>query len=106
MAYHIAFKKVFYTLKGIRSIHIRDIHIQNRFCNTNKQELGIQAFECKSDEHMSKPHHGHVPNHGFSETLYSMPIRVRVWCSVSSIISGMSIPHRVDWMGVKSPWLI
>ena len=36
--YHIAFKKVFNTLKGIRSIHMRDIHIQNRFCNTNKQE--------------------------------------------------------------------
>ena len=36
--YHIAFKKVFYTLKGLRSIHIRDIHIQNLFCNTNKQE--------------------------------------------------------------------
>ena len=36
--YHIAFKKVFYTLKGIRSIHIRDIHIRNLMCNTNKQE--------------------------------------------------------------------
>ena len=36
--YHIAFKKVFYTLKGLRSIHIRDIHIRNLFCNTNKQE--------------------------------------------------------------------
>ena len=36
--YHIAFKKVFYTLKGIRSIHIRDIHIRNLICNTNKQE--------------------------------------------------------------------
>lgn len=36
--YHMAFKKVFFTLKGIRSIHIRDIHIRNRICNTNKQE--------------------------------------------------------------------
>ena len=36
--YHIAFKKVFYTLKGLRSIHIRDIHIRNLICNTNKQE--------------------------------------------------------------------
>ena len=36
--YHIAFKKVFYTLKGIRAIHIQDIHIRNLICNTNKQE--------------------------------------------------------------------
>ena len=36
--YHIAFKKVFYTLKGIISIHIRDIYLRNLFCNTNKQE--------------------------------------------------------------------
>ena len=36
--YHIAFKKVFRTLKGLRSIHIRDIHIRNLICNTNKQE--------------------------------------------------------------------
>ena len=28
----------FLTLKGIRSIHIRDIHIRNHICNTNKQE--------------------------------------------------------------------
>ena len=35
--YHIAFKKVFRTLKGLRSIHIRDIHIRNPICNTNKQ---------------------------------------------------------------------
>ena len=35
--YRIAFK-VFRTLKGIRSIHIRDIHIRNLMCNTNKQE--------------------------------------------------------------------
>ena len=34
----IAFKKVFRTLKGIRSIHIRDIHIRNLMYNTNKQE--------------------------------------------------------------------
>ena len=33
--YRIAFKKVFRTLKGIRSIHIRDIHIRNLIC---KQE--------------------------------------------------------------------
>ena len=36
--FSIAFKKVFRTLKGIRSIHIRDIHIWNHICNTNKQE--------------------------------------------------------------------
>ena len=36
--YHIAFKRVFRTLKGLRSIHIRDIHIRNLICNTNKQE--------------------------------------------------------------------
>ncbi len=36
--YHIAFKKVFRTLKGLKSIHIRDIHIRNLICNTNKQE--------------------------------------------------------------------
>ena len=36
--YHIAFKSVFRTLKGLRSIHIRDIHIRNLLCNTNKQE--------------------------------------------------------------------
>ena len=36
--YHIAFKKVFYTLKGLRSVHIRDIHIRNLICNTNKLE--------------------------------------------------------------------
>ncbi len=36
--YHIAFKKAFRTLKGLRSIHIRDIHIRNHICNTNKQE--------------------------------------------------------------------
>ena len=36
--YHIAFKKVFRTMKGIRSIHIRDIHIRNLICNANKQE--------------------------------------------------------------------
>ena len=27
--YHIAFKKVFYALKGIRAIHVQDIHIRN-----------------------------------------------------------------------------
>ena len=36
--YHIAFKRVFRTLKGLRSIRIRDIHIRNLICNTNKQE--------------------------------------------------------------------
>ena len=36
--YHIAFKRMFRTLKGIRSVHIRDIHIRNLICNTNKQE--------------------------------------------------------------------
>ena len=36
--YHIAFKKVFRTLKSPIPIHIRDIHIRNLICNTNKQE--------------------------------------------------------------------
>ncbi len=34
----LASKRVFRTLKGLRSIHIRDIHIRNLLCNTNKQE--------------------------------------------------------------------
>ena len=34
----LASKKVFRTLKGPMSIHIRDIHIRNLICNTNKQE--------------------------------------------------------------------
>ena len=29
---------MFCTLKGFRSIHIRDIHTRNLLCNTNKQE--------------------------------------------------------------------
>ena len=29
---------MFYTLKGIRSIHICDIRLRNLFCNTSKQE--------------------------------------------------------------------
>ena len=36
--YHVAFKRVFRTMWGLRSIHIRDIHIRNLICNTNKQE--------------------------------------------------------------------
>ena len=36
--FHIAYKKVFYTVKGLMSIHIRDIHIRNLICDTNKQE--------------------------------------------------------------------
>ena len=36
--FHIAYKRVFYTVKGLMSIHIRDIHIRNLICNTNKQE--------------------------------------------------------------------
>ena len=36
--YHIAFDKVFRTLRGLRSAHIRDIHIRNLICNTNRQE--------------------------------------------------------------------
>ena len=36
--YEIAFKKVFGTLKGLKSIQIRDIHIRNLICNTNIQE--------------------------------------------------------------------
>ena len=36
--YHLAFKKAFRTLRDLRSIHIRDTHIRNLICNTNKQE--------------------------------------------------------------------
>ena len=36
--FHIEYKRVFYTVKGLMSIHIRDIHIRNLICNTNKQE--------------------------------------------------------------------
>ena len=36
--FHIAYKRAFYTVKGLMSIHIRDIHIRNLICNTNKQE--------------------------------------------------------------------
>ena len=36
--FHIAYKRVFYTVKGLMSIHMRDIHIRNLICNTNKQE--------------------------------------------------------------------
>ena len=36
--FHIAYKRVFYTVKGLMSIHIRDIHIRNLICNTNKQD--------------------------------------------------------------------
>ena len=34
--HHIAFKTVFRALKGPMPIHIRDIHIRNLICNTNK----------------------------------------------------------------------
>ena len=36
--FHMAYKRVFCTVKGLMSIHIRDIHIRNLICNTNKQE--------------------------------------------------------------------
>ena len=36
--YYVVFKKVFHTLRGLRSIHIRDIHIRNLIYNTNMQE--------------------------------------------------------------------
>ena len=39
--YHIAFKKVFRTLKGIRSIHIRDIHIRNLICKQERLNGGF-----------------------------------------------------------------
>ena len=42
--YHIAFKKVFRTLRGLRPIHIRDIHIRNLIYNTNKQERLNEGF--------------------------------------------------------------
>ena len=36
--FHMAFKRAFHAVKGLKSIHVRDIHIRNRICNTNKQE--------------------------------------------------------------------
>ena len=36
--YHTAFKKACRMARGLMSWHIRDIHIQNRVCNTNTQE--------------------------------------------------------------------
>ena len=36
--YHIAFRKVYRTIRGLRYWHIRDIHIRNVVCNTNTQE--------------------------------------------------------------------
>ena len=36
--YHIAFKKVYRTVRGLMCWHIRDIHIRNIVCNTNTQE--------------------------------------------------------------------
>ena len=46
---HIAFKKVFRTLKGIGSIHIRDIHMQNLICNTNKQSGSRASWRATSN---------------------------------------------------------
>ena len=36
--YHIAFKKVYRTVRGLMCWHVRDIHIRNIVCNTNTQE--------------------------------------------------------------------
>ena len=36
--YHIAFKKVYRTVRSLMCWHIRDIHIRNKVCNTNTQE--------------------------------------------------------------------
>ena len=45
--YRIAFKKVFRTLKGIRSIHIRDIYIRNLICKQERLNGGFaDRFRC------------------------------------------------------------
>ena len=46
--YHIAFKYAIGILRGF-TMHIQDIHIQNKFCNTNKQESANSTFagRCK-----------------------------------------------------------
>ena len=73
--YHVAFKKVFRTLKDIRSIHIRDIHIQNLICNTSKQERlnGGLAGRFKYARGINKEslifcmailHHNYIEPHG------------------------------------------
>ena len=73
--YHIAFKKVFRTLRGLRSIHIRDIHIQNLICNTNKQERLNGGFAGRfryargiNKEslifRMATPHYNYIKPHG------------------------------------------
>ena len=36
--FHMAFKRAFCAVKGLKSIHVRDIHIRNLIRNTNKQE--------------------------------------------------------------------
>ena len=46
--YHIAFKKVFGSLKGF-FMHIRDIHIRHEFTNTNKQERVNSTFAGHTD---------------------------------------------------------
>ena len=74
--YHIAFKKVFRTLKGPMSIHIRGIHIRSLICNTNKQERlncelagrfryarGINKEESLIFR-MAIPHHHSIKPHG------------------------------------------
>ena len=52
--HHTAFKKAFRTLNGPISIHIRDIHIRNLICNTNKQERFCEGF---AGRHMARPRH-------------------------------------------------
>lgn len=53
--YHIAFKKVIGIFKGF-TMHIRDIHIRNKFCNTNKQERINSTFagRCKLTRGINK----------------------------------------------------
>jgi transposase-like protein len=62
--YHIAFKKVFRTLKGPISFHICDI-IRNLICNTNKERLNegfADRFKCAHGINKeSDIPHGHTP---------------------------------------------
>ncbi len=41
---HMAFKKACRTVRGLKCWHIRDIHIRNTVCNTNKQERLNREF--------------------------------------------------------------
>ena len=68
--YHIAFKRVFRTLEGPRSIHIRGIHIRNLLCNTNKQERfhGELAGHFKYARGINKEAFPDIPHGEYSAT--------------------------------------